>query len=274
MLAQIGGGGNSSRDPLDGVDGTATVANPYHYADNDPLNKTDPTGMRPTDLNFDDPCFPDWDSDPNYMGSRTSDDLEWMGERFETTDPFANYCHQLPRSKQPGYRGVTPDVVGMCGTNPLDCSKFMDASVAAFRLHDRAVREKGWTPVDSSPKGQEGDAMLHLVLSYLLGSFVQDGTLPRVEAESMMYLHERTVPEGPLENQQDRANNYYGMELARVRRLPPPRDENDVYRVLVGFIENGNACLLTPNGEGFRNRDLCGAYPYTRGIPGGPVLYT
>ncbi len=36
-------------DPLDGVDGTPTVANPYHYADNDPLNKTDPTGLRPND---------------------------------------------------------------------------------------------------------------------------------------------------------------------------------------------------------------------------------
>jgi len=40
-----------TRDPLDGVAGTPTVANPYHYADNDPLNKTDPTGMEPTDQN-------------------------------------------------------------------------------------------------------------------------------------------------------------------------------------------------------------------------------
>ena len=37
-----------TRDPLDGVDGTPTTeANPYHYADNDPLNKTDPLGLRP-----------------------------------------------------------------------------------------------------------------------------------------------------------------------------------------------------------------------------------
>ncbi|HEX7136034.1 MAG TPA: RHS repeat-associated core domain-containing protein [Iamia sp.] len=36
-------------DLLDGVDGTPTVANPYHYADNDPVNKVDPTGLRPTD---------------------------------------------------------------------------------------------------------------------------------------------------------------------------------------------------------------------------------
>jgi hypothetical protein len=37
----------TARDPLDGVPGTTTVSNPYHYSDNDPLNKVDPTGERP-----------------------------------------------------------------------------------------------------------------------------------------------------------------------------------------------------------------------------------
>lgn len=36
-------------DPLDGVEGTPTVANRYHYADNDPLGLVDPLGLRPTD---------------------------------------------------------------------------------------------------------------------------------------------------------------------------------------------------------------------------------
>jgi hypothetical protein len=46
-------------DPLDGVDGTTTIANPYHYADNDPLNKTDPLGLRPGDDDtFDPPPVP------------------------------------------------------------------------------------------------------------------------------------------------------------------------------------------------------------------------
>jgi RHS repeat-associated protein len=34
-------------DPLAGVAGETTVANPYHYADNDPLDKVDPLGLRP-----------------------------------------------------------------------------------------------------------------------------------------------------------------------------------------------------------------------------------
>ncbi len=39
----------TSMDPLDGVDGTTTTANPYAYVYNDPLNQTDPTGMRAKD---------------------------------------------------------------------------------------------------------------------------------------------------------------------------------------------------------------------------------
>jgi RHS repeat-associated protein len=36
-------------DPLDGVDGTPTLSNPYHYTDNDPLNRVDPLGLRAED---------------------------------------------------------------------------------------------------------------------------------------------------------------------------------------------------------------------------------
>ena len=42
----------TTRDPLDGVDGTTTVANPYHYVGNDPLNRVDPLGLRTADANL------------------------------------------------------------------------------------------------------------------------------------------------------------------------------------------------------------------------------
>jgi RHS repeat-associated protein len=43
-----------SPDPLPGVPGTPTAANPYHYANNDPLNLLDPLGLRPmTDADLD-----------------------------------------------------------------------------------------------------------------------------------------------------------------------------------------------------------------------------
>ena len=40
-----------SPDLLDGVGGTTTIANTYHYANNDPLNQSDPTGLRPGETN-------------------------------------------------------------------------------------------------------------------------------------------------------------------------------------------------------------------------------
>lgn len=39
--------GFTTVDPLPGVAATTTVANPYHYANNDPLNQIDPLGLRP-----------------------------------------------------------------------------------------------------------------------------------------------------------------------------------------------------------------------------------
>jgi len=39
----------TTRDPLDGINGTTTVANPYHYADNEPVGLVDPLGLRPSD---------------------------------------------------------------------------------------------------------------------------------------------------------------------------------------------------------------------------------
>ena len=39
----------TTTDPLNGIPGTTTVNNPYHYTNNNPLNLTDPTGLRPTD---------------------------------------------------------------------------------------------------------------------------------------------------------------------------------------------------------------------------------
>ena len=39
----------TTTDPLDGVNGTTTIANPYHYTDNNPINLTDPTGLRTGD---------------------------------------------------------------------------------------------------------------------------------------------------------------------------------------------------------------------------------
>jgi hypothetical protein len=51
--AGAGVGGVITRDPLDGVDGTTDVANPYAYVSNDPLNMVDPRGLRKQDSDRD-----------------------------------------------------------------------------------------------------------------------------------------------------------------------------------------------------------------------------
>lgn len=65
-------------DPLDGIDGTPTVANPYHYADNDPQNRADPLGLTPEDP---------LQCPPGSTLSRTS---EWIG--FFGIEADSTYC--------------------------------------------------------------------------------------------------------------------------------------------------------------------------------------
>jgi len=41
----------TTRDPLDGVEGSTTVSGPHHYVKNDPVNSSDPTGLTDSDCN-------------------------------------------------------------------------------------------------------------------------------------------------------------------------------------------------------------------------------
>ena len=64
----------TTTDPMAGVDGTPTVANPYHYADSNPINEVDPLGLRPMD-----------------------DDLSYGGAKAEFT--YANFTPQPGRGR-------------------------------------------------------------------------------------------------------------------------------------------------------------------------------
>ncbi len=72
-------------DPLDGVDGTPTVGNPYHYTDNDPLNKTDPLGLRPGDTEM--RCPP---GEAPGQGPGTTNDIYQAG--LGGPSPYSNFC--------------------------------------------------------------------------------------------------------------------------------------------------------------------------------------
>ncbi len=79
-----------SPDPMDGVDGTPTVANAYHYADNDPLNKTDPLGLRPNDDDDFGPC-PEEFGDFDDVGGACA-----IGPSYADDDPEFAYLGNQP----------------------------------------------------------------------------------------------------------------------------------------------------------------------------------
>ncbi|MCP4110574.1 MAG: hypothetical protein GY749_34470, partial [Desulfobacteraceae bacterium] len=122
-------------DPLPGVDGTPTVANPYHYADNDPLNKIDPLGLRPDDGDMDVPPTP---------------------------NPGPSVCGVVSIPGRPS--NPTPDPgAGRHGSEPW-YSRGADYAVRelAYRGADFADHVKGWDNAAANLRhylGNSGDAV-------------------------------------------------------------------------------------------------------------------
>ena len=75
----------TTRDPLDGVTGTPVVANPYHYADNDPVNEVDPEGLRPQDPDLR-PKSPKPDKDVYGPDCTGMGGAEWCNAIVEVLD--------------------------------------------------------------------------------------------------------------------------------------------------------------------------------------------
>jgi len=106
----------TSTDPLDGVDGTPVVANPYHYANNNPIQYTDPLGLRPSDGTFNHPA---WDKFDLLINSQptgpTLAEIESacrsIGGRMITYDGTRT-CLEPPATRAEGaacWPPVTPD---------------------------------------------------------------------------------------------------------------------------------------------------------------------
>ncbi len=151
-------------DPLDGIDGTPTVANTYHYTDNDPVNKTDPLGLRPGDDElglsaFMDMCvnvdlaldWPPWQDDPgcsSYYTELTNmtkaelldaaiDILQWPASlsadfsmmQNRTPSPIADSLG-LVKAAQAFLRGGDPEICGLSPGRSLPVLCISDAGPA------------------------------------------------------------------------------------------------------------------------------------------------
>jgi RHS repeat-associated protein len=82
-------GGFTTVDPLEGVPGSTTVANPYHYANNDPLNQVDPLELRPVN-----------DSDLRMAPSEAGSSTNQGAPRWRSMDG-----HPYPRLPAVDYAG-------------------------------------------------------------------------------------------------------------------------------------------------------------------------
>ena len=71
----------TTADPLDGVNGTPVRNSPYHYANNNPINLEDASGLRPEDEAFVDPCARGVTSE-GTMGVYTGEQLNSLGLLF------------------------------------------------------------------------------------------------------------------------------------------------------------------------------------------------
>ncbi len=118
---------SAAPDPLDGINGTPTVANPYHYANNDPTNQQDPLGLRVRE----DEIRARWrqhDTDPGLLNG-----LLDLGINQTALD-IAGYGYGL-----------------LANTNPADFIPFIDCKRA---FEDGTTKsEIGWCAVDIATTG-------------------------------------------------------------------------------------------------------------------------
>jgi len=187
-------GSFTKRDPLDGVPGTTTQANPYHYVNNDPLNGTDPTGLRCTDGNCYGPPPPPpplaCAGQPGYETGRMNDYMRGTKgapcafESVMSYVPEPGVAGDLSIARAPGSYGVfnrfsdgcSAEILTFASTvpfssvliNPYMVTRAYEAFDQPCRSHDYAYdlvrfarRTKAASDIDLKRDRSDADAALH-----------------------------------------------------------------------------------------------------------------
>jgi len=90
-----------TRDPLDGVNGTPDLSNPYSYVHNSPVNGTDPTGMRCTDGICFVPQTNACNSNPDYRGPWCWNSMEEFCKVYGEVPGSEALCPDPPPLPEP-----------------------------------------------------------------------------------------------------------------------------------------------------------------------------
>ena len=252
---------------MDGIDGTATVANAYHYADNDPLNKTDPLGLRPDDDAFVDPCR-------NHAAPVGGVSEMYTGVGLFNVNGSCGVVTMTGKS----FFGLKPAEYLFLQQHPWNADRIFRATNRAVEMAGRYWAEQPLPPghmsgydeyEDRPPDGSKGNAYQHIIWNILLLEFLSEE-----EVKALVTAHEiEETPDAPddIQNpmfrQMDMANNYYGQQLFKTL---PGSGTTEAKRVrsdqaVRDFIAAGKACSRKRGDpsrraytEGFESPARCG----------------
>lgn len=221
--------------------------------------------MRPEDDAFEDPCW------GRGYGSRPLEelieDVEWLSDLNYDQGYQPDDCIQLPDVRD-GYEEMSACISPF--VRSPDCVGAFNAFILAGGRNGEGGIEGEYARRFSSDSNfsNKRDAVRHLAISSLLMIITGRST-----AEYWLYFHEyHSDSGGQRQDQQDRANNYYGMQMgSSFPRLPhDPSTAQlrtwaqttlpDLKRRIFDFVrrEPPGACLVNQAGDGFVDANRCG----------------
>ena len=217
-------------DPLDGVNGTTTAANPYHYANNTPAEAIDPTGLRSRDADL---CDQFWAVQSYVWGVQMAGSVNCEGS-FDGEEPATLW-------DAPRYGPITGEQVA-CALllGPLECSrldslgKYVRGHAAALYAGRAQLNERG-----------ESNAFVHAYLNALMT--VQYGaTDAAILANNHEFYARSTTPQ---DFRMDMHNNREGRKLGERWRRPGATAYTSLVRAgltaeVMDYAAGPKACTL------------------------------
>lgn len=209
------------------------------HADNDPINKTDPTGLRPGDLSYTDTCF-------KLVGV--------PGAHYGSINGGAPWCYAIEVTGTSGF-GANPGEFNWCiRAHVIACHR--GSELAELARQEASSRFLG-QPYDTHdydrnygkgepPDGSQGNAFMHMAWNALMVL-----ELGPNDAKTIADNHETSAQDGgsPLWFRgMDYANNFYGRQISWRHYTRDPQKWPSIRRIILDeierFVRDGSACWI------------------------------